>query len=307
MRKAGDTRVRHQTYNGWPNSIILDNGLVEVVVVPAVGRIMQFRRSGERSGPFWENRTLDGAAPDPKASEWINFGGDKTWPSPQADWPAIAKRGWPPPQAFDAMPVAASVDEARGKITLTSPVDPSYGIRTVRTVSLVGGESRMKITTRYEKVSGDPVKAGVWIITQLHDPEIAVMPVPKSSTFAGGYHPQSDRPPQDLQRHGSMLTMTRSRSFSSKIGNDAGALLWVGKRDMLLIESKRSRTGSYPDGGSSAEIYTNPDPLTYVELELLGPLKNLKPGDTIQQSSSYTLLPRKRADPLEDARAVLFP
>ncbi|PYX54211.1 MAG: hypothetical protein DMG73_19425, partial [Acidobacteria bacterium] len=35
--------VTNVTYHGWPNSLILSNGKVEVVVVPAIGRVMQFR------------------------------------------------------------------------------------------------------------------------------------------------------------------------------------------------------------------------------------------------------------------------
>src|SRR5947207_10963864 len=52
----------------------------------------------------WENRTLDGIKPEPESKEWGNFGGDKTWPAPQSDWPKLTSRAWPPPVAFDSMP-----------------------------------------------------------------------------------------------------------------------------------------------------------------------------------------------------------
>ena len=39
-----------------------------------------------------------------------NFGGDKTWPAPQSDWPKLTPRPWPPPVAFDSLPVQATVD-----------------------------------------------------------------------------------------------------------------------------------------------------------------------------------------------------
>ena len=45
----------------------------------------------------------------------------------------------------------------------------------------------------------------------------------------------------------------------------------------------------YPDEGSSAEVYTNSDPLKYVELEMLGPLQTLKVGDSVSQTNTYTL------------------
>src|SRR4030095_14408516 len=71
------------TYHGWPDSLVLSNGKVEAVIVPAVGRVMQFHFVGEED-VFWENTALQGKPADPAAQEWLNFGGDKTRPSPQA-------------------------------------------------------------------------------------------------------------------------------------------------------------------------------------------------------------------------------
>ncbi|HVY68516.1 MAG TPA: hypothetical protein VHH73_01215, partial [Verrucomicrobiae bacterium] len=130
--QAGVT-VQKAAYHGWPDALVLGNGKAEVVIVPAVGRVMQFRFAGTNGdGPFWENRALDGKAPDSKSKDWGNFGGDKAWPSPQADWPKVTGRGWPPPPAFDSMPVEARVE---GKVvTLVSAVDPFYGIKTRRRI-----------------------------------------------------------------------------------------------------------------------------------------------------------------------------
>lgn len=280
------------------------NGFAEVVVVPAIGRVMQFRRQGETDGPFWENRNLDGRSPDPNSTEWGNFGGDKTWPAPQGEWPKVGKRAWPPPPAFDSMPVEATINHAKGTVLLTSAVDPWYGIRTRRLLSLIPGETTLRITTTYEKVEGTPVRVGVWVITQLKDPEAVIIPVPKRSPYPEGYNRQSEKLPLNLQRMEDFLTLQRSPKDSTKIGNDAGALLWVGRRDMVLVESPRSRGGEYPDQGSSAEVYTNPDPLTYVELELLGPLKNLKVGSKMERTVTYRIFARKRNDPLAEARAI---
>src|ERR1044072_8879640 len=121
-------------YHGWTNSILMSNGRVEAVIVPAIGRVMQFRLAGEEDGPFWENRALDGKAPDPESKEWGNFGGDKTWPAPQSEWERTASRAWPPPAAFDSMPVETKEDGF--VVTLISSVDPHYGIRTYREISL---------------------------------------------------------------------------------------------------------------------------------------------------------------------------
>ena len=46
--------VTKTNYQGWQDSYILSNGQVEAVIVPKVGRVMQFRfKDGENT--FWEN------------------------------------------------------------------------------------------------------------------------------------------------------------------------------------------------------------------------------------------------------------
>ncbi len=71
-------------YHGWSGSFTISNGAVEATVVPAIGRVMQFHFVREED-VFWENRSMDGQAPDPASDKWDNFGGDKSWPSPQED------------------------------------------------------------------------------------------------------------------------------------------------------------------------------------------------------------------------------
>src|SRR5438128_6848020 len=290
-------------YHGWADSILLSNGRVEAVIVPAIGRVMQFRFAGEEDGPFWENRTLDGIKPEPESKEWGNFGGDKTWPAPQSDWPKLTPRAWPPPVAFDSMPVRATVDGF--VVKLVSAVDPHYGIRVYREIKLALDRPVMTITTTYEKLSGQPFRVGVWVITQLKDPVIACASLPEFERFRGGYYRQSDEPPANLKIEDELLSLTRDPKASHKIGTDAGALFWVGKDAVLRIDSPRQLTGQYPDDGCSAEIYTNPNPLGYIELEMLGPLTKMVVGDKITRASSYTLLRRMEVDSDLEVRKLL--
>ena len=113
-----------QSHRGWSDAIILRNAAVEVVVVPSVGRVMQFRFVGETDGPFWENEKLAGQRmpPEPWKAAHGSFGGDKTWPAPQSAW------NWPPPVAFDASAHTAHF-APDGSVTLSSPADPRAGLR----------------------------------------------------------------------------------------------------------------------------------------------------------------------------------
>ena len=294
--------ISRAAYHGWPDALILRSAQAEVIVVPAIGRVMQFQFVGE-PGPFWENRLLDGKPTDPKSADWGNFGGDKTWPSPQADWGKVTPRGWPPPVAFDSLPVEATTEN--GEVILTSPVDPHYGIRTKRRIHLDADRPVLTITTTFDKTRGEPQTVGVWVITQLRDPSLVGAPIPANTRFPAGYAEQSERPPLGLAFDGHVVSLRRDPKEPHKIGTDAGTLLWVGERQMLRIDSPRVTGAEYPDGGSSAEVYTDPDPLPYVELEMLGPVKRLAVGDTLERTNVYTLIHRGPGDAAASARAEL--
>jgi hypothetical protein len=290
-------------YHGWENSILLSNGRVEAVIVPAIGRVMQFRFAGEEDGPFWENHAMDGMKPGPESKEWGNFGGDKAWPAPQSDWLKLTPRAWPPPVAFDSMPVRATADGF--VVRLTSAIDPHYGIRTHREIKLDLDRPLMTITTTFEKVNGQPLRVGVWVITQLKDPVIACVSLPEFPQFRDGYLRQSEELPANLKIDDELISLTRDPKASHKIGTDAGALFWVGKEAVLRIDSPRNLLAQYPDDGCSAEVYTNPNPLAYVELEMLGPLTKMVVGDKITRANSYTLLRRTEVDADLEVRKLL--
>ncbi|HVK58690.1 MAG TPA: hypothetical protein VM735_07920 [Candidatus Kapabacteria bacterium] len=288
--------IKKMPYHNWSEAFTIGNGSSEVVVVAAIGRVMQFRWAGETDGPFWENPRLHGKAPDSQSLEWINFGGDKSWPAPQGDWEKSTGRGWPPPAAFDAVAVSAKVESE--SLILQSPVDQHYGIEVERRIRLHKTEAELEIETIYHKKQGDPVRVAVWTITQLKDPELVVMPLPAKSIFPLGYNKQSEALPLDLKVENNRITCRRSPKLSTKIGSDAGQLIWVGPKTICEIYAPREE-GEFPDNNSSAEIYTNPDPLDYVELELLGPLKMLKQGDKLSRKQIYRLH-RRDSRPLDE-------
>ena len=79
------------------------------------------------------------------------------------------------------------------------------------------------------------------------------------------------------------------------VGTTGQALAWVGDRQTLLITSVPGEpTGVFAGEGNRAEIYVNPDPLPYVELETLGHLRTLRVGESTACTNFYRL---------DDARA----
>lgn len=304
--RAGVTIYR-TNYHGWADSYVLSNGKVAAVVVPALGRVMQFGYVGEQ-GVFWENRSLDGRIADGEltvwaSKDWVNFGGDKTWPSPESDWSVFTSRkGWRPPPAFDGWPSGVKIE---GKtLTLYSAEDPFFTTIAERRIRLHSSKPQLEITTTYRRTRGEPAVIGIWVITQLKEPAGLYAPVPKKSVFKDGYTVLIPTPPPSLKVENGLLSLVRNPNAPHKIGLDADSLLWVGEKHVLRIDSPRVKGGDYPDKGSSSEIYTAADPLPYIELEMLGPLHELKAGDTIKRSNVYTLSRRTQPTPEAEARAI---
>jgi len=282
----------------------LRNAHTEVVVVPAIGRIMSlaFAGDGGASDPFWRHDKL-GPSLAGDENGWINHGGDKAWPAPQSDWERLLGKGWPPPATFDA---TAHVATMKGSaIEMVSPIDPAYGLRVRRTVTLLN--DLMLVETAYEKVEGPSVRVAVWTITQLVSPDRLFALLPERSAFPGGHRSVMPAPPRDLAVDGRLLGLARDTKEKTMIVNDADALLWVGPGRALVIENVTTPAdASAPrPGGAHAQIYTSPDTAEpYVELELMGPLVDLAPGQRATMTVRYRLLRREAADAAAEARRV---
>ncbi len=307
-RPAG-VAVARGDFHGW-ESLTLRNAAAEVTVVPATGRIMQLalvEAAGAR-GPLWSHPGI-GPRLAPDENGWVNLGGDKAWPAPQSAWEAIAGRGWPPPATFDAAPFAAEVD-GDGRLTLRSPVDPAYGLRVRRTIALDPAAPVVTVDTCYEKVAGAPVRVAVWTITQLVSPERLFLRLPERSAFPGGFAQRLPDRPLDLTVEGRLLSLARDPGAKTMIVSDGEAMLWVGEGPDLLIEAvaePHDPASEWPDG-AHAQIYTSSDQaLPYVELELLGPLADLRVGGRACLRVRYTLRARAEADARAEARRVLGP
>ncbi len=312
QKKLSEISVTHTNFHGW-DATVLRNRVAEIVIVPSIGRIMQFGFANDSADAFaqnilWNNPAI-GAEQKPDVEGWINFGGDKAWPAPQSDWPKITGRPWPPPKTFDSTPYAESVEG--DQVQLLSPVDPSYGIRVRRTIAIDPQKPVMTVKTTFEKVQGAPLSVSVWMIAQMASPERAFILLPKKSAFEHGYTNMMPTQPDDIKTNGRLLSLVRSPKDKTMIGSDGETLLWVGEKSDVLIENKTAPLpGSnvqWPDGVHS-KIYTNSgDELKYVEFELLNPLANLKPGTSSSMSATYTLIPRTEKDAIREAKKIFAP
>jgi hypothetical protein len=299
-------------YHGWNNAILLSNGLVEALVVPSAGRVMQFRFAGTTNGPFWENPKLYGHTSS--STNWNTtgaFGGDKSWPAPQSDWSG----GWPPPTGFDGSAYTYGLNN--GVVTITSPVDSGYKIQVTRTIQLDFDQPVLRINTVFQRSSGATHTnvLAVWVITQVSDPVGIYVPVPAQSVFAPtDYYQLGTGLPTQYQNANGLISFTRDPAAQHHLGFDANSLAWVGTNVSMRIDSSRvagiNKT-NYPNGGCNTVVYTNNGytnnvgDACYAEMECFATLTNLTAGQSVSFSTVYTLFNRTQSDPTAEARKVL--
>jgi hypothetical protein len=275
----------------------LDNGVLRLGVVPALGgRLLSLHYKGTEL--LWRNpalldadlRLLDGRAPRPNSGrmgDWVNYGGDKTWPAPQG-WDHDGQWPGPPDPMLDSGPYTVSSIE--GGLALTSGAEPRTGLRFTRALTLGTGSSyTLQLTA--ENVSARPVRWALWNVTQLpgggtvtaglagrREPAVVEL---VAGTGTPEYTVDDDRlvvPPQDVV--GKLGVPDTAGWVSCGVGEAS-----------LTLSFDVDPEAEYPDDDSPLEVWLEhplPSPLAslgdldpparIVELEVLGQLTTLAPG-----------------------------
>ena len=179
VASAESVNARPIEWNGW-EAFELDNGVVRVVVVPAIGRVMHygFSDAGDAGNVLWTDPSLYGDIAI-AGGDWQNFGGDKAWPWPQDDpngWPTLFPgSAWPPPVPFEGVAWAGRIDG--NAVVMEAPVAPVYNVQPTRTIRLDPVGSGLTVTTTFDPVSnGEP--AAAWHVTQLYKNGATVVALP---------------------------------------------------------------------------------------------------------------------------------
>ena len=278
-RPQSGIRVEQIEYKGWANCWKISNGVAEVVVVPQTGRIMSFSFAGSGNVLF-ENSALAGTIADTVQKDWVNYGGDKLWPAPQSDWV------WPPDPVLDraTQTVRATADG------ITMHGRPSQGVVFERQIHMSPDQAEIRILNRLVNVGRKALDRSVWEICQVAKPDRAILPVSKRNGWTsltnlpddaafvqpvGDDAVQISRDPKKGHKYG-------STSLAGWVAMEAGHL-------RLTLSTQSIAAETYPDQGSIEEVYTAGDPDDNMELELLGPMRHLTPGQSTSVETVWKL------------------
>lgn len=273
----------------------LQDGVVEIHVAPQIGRVMHFSRVKEPN-LFW---TFPSDEPL-NIGSFINYGGDKLWPWSQDAW------GWPPPAAIDCGPYQQKPEPIGGSVQQTrleGPVDPDTGLQGQR-VSILQRDASgptgivHNTYTLTRKAPPTSVKAAsqiaAWSIVQVppvQDVYVRLMPNPPAIPTT-----QMSKRLVTTQPAGKNWVKINPNFTGAKIGlaGDAVAAR-IGDR-VFLIQRIADNDSPKLEKQVAAQIYFHsgdkgvPTAQTYVELELIGPTKELEVGQSATLQTSWQIL-----------------
>lgn len=289
--------VEKINYHGWQESYRISNGQIDVVVVPAIGRIMYFGFKGEENilwnNPLFFGKTLPAGKPLSDNGEiiWANFGGDKVWPTQEDQWQDINGRTWPADHWFDGSAHMAEV-LANG-IKIIGPVSEYCGARSIREIILAEAGAELTINQTIEKVQQadnsaiEPINYTIWNITQICSPLMALMNLNPNRRLSKRHKLFRPNTAENFSIEGDMGILLPDRKNKQKVGADSDYWLAAIVDSTVIGEFFRLQpNANYPDEGMSVEVYTEPD---YTELEILSPLRQLAIGESMLFTINWRL------------------
>ncbi len=283
-------------YLGQPNCFRLSNGTVEVIVSTDIGpRVLRYGFCGEDN--------LFAEVPDlvtkTQLGDWKPWGGHRLWTAPEL---------MPGSYAPDNGPVDYQRQGARG-IELHQPVDKAGVQKTLR-VQLANGETRVEVLHRITNQNAWPIRVAVWASTIMRGGGMTVLPqepfrphdqcLSAARAMVVWYFTNLADPRWRIGSRYICLSTDGQWPEPQKIGI-SNKQKWCGYLvgNTLFIKHFDYITGvEYPDFGSNNETYTTRN---YMEVESLGPLHNLAPGESAEHLEEWFLFRDVKVDGDEES------
>lgn len=291
-------QVEEISYGGWEHCIRVSNGHLELVATTEVGpRIVDFRPvDGENV--FFQDENVLGTT---ESTEWEVYGGHRLWHSPEAH-----PRTYQP----DNDPVEYELTD-RG-CRLVQPVEAETHIQKAIEIEMVPYEPVVEVTHELTNEGRWPVELAPWAISVCEPEGTAVIPFPdgdpnellpdRSLVFWPSTDPSDDR----LVYVDDHVLVDHDDGPELKIGANAfdGWTAYVLDGTAFVKTFEHDPTATYPDRGASVEVFTI-DAL--LELETLGPLVELDPGESTTHTERWHLFEDVEQPSDGEAAAALTP
>jgi hypothetical protein len=292
----------------WKKVLRICNDTVQLLVLTEVGpRILFFGFLGEEN-EFHEIPEHSGKGGD---QTFRVYGGHRLWVSPEI------------PRTYYPDNVAVTVQRQNDTFVFTAPPEstpPGTNLQKEIEIKLPETGARVTVTHRIRNLGEEATELSLWALSVMAGGGTAILPLP----------PRAPMSPSKLLPEGVLAlwsytdladprwkigtkyiqlqqSSTGRGKFTEQMGGIFNPFGWGAyfRRGHLFIKKAKVQAAKYPDFGCNFEIYTDAHSL---ELETLGPLQYLKPGDTAEHTEQWGLF--KGLQSGEDERwidAVILP
>ncbi len=298
MAAPSPTNLETISFHKWKNSLQLTNGHVEAVITTDVGpRVILFKHH-QHDNVF---QVLDAELGGMGESEWKIRGGHRFWVAPED--PKITYHA-------DNSPVTSRQDLATGEVLIESTQTSPSRIKKTLGIRLAEGAPRATLRHILSNEDTSPLKIAPWALSVMQPGGLCIIPQPILTEHPAKYKkPHQFDAAELLPNRGMVLwpytdlsdprwnfgqkywLVRQDAHFpATKIGL-AHRQQWVAyvMTDCLFIKTfEFDALHTYPDGGCNFELYMDSEIL---EIESLGPLTSLNPGQSITHVEDWYVFP----------------
>ena len=278
------------SYRGWENAYRISNATIELVVLADVGpRVVSYRFVGSGENIFHEVPEQAGLI---GGSDFRLYGGHRLW-----IWPEIERTYFP-----DNSPV--TVSQSRKQVSFTAPAEsaaPGSNLQKELEIRLDEG-SRVTVTHRVTNRDRRSTELALWAPTMMKAGGRAILPLPPRAAMDKD-HFQSVGPltlwsftdfadsrwvlgTEYVQLQQQTNPTGRFLEQMTGVYNPEGWSAYFLNGTVFLKTAPPTPGALYPDFGCNFEVFTNPD---FLELESLGPMVQLGPGESTSHTESWAL------------------
>ena len=283
-------RIEKRDYRGWLNSYLLTNGSIELVVLADVGpRVVRYAFAGGEN-QFYE---FDSQAGLRRGNDFRLYGGHRLWV-----WPEVERTYFP-----DNRPVEVETN-AKGAV-FTAPIErepPGTSLQRSIFLELSEQGTRVHLVHSITNHSSTSTQLAPWTPTVMRPRGRGILPFPPRAAMDKNHY-QSVAPltlwsftdftdsrwslgQEFVQLIQQESPLGRFPEQMSGLFNPAGWGAYFRSGCVFLKRAPIVPNAQYPDFGCNFELFTNPE---FLELESLGPLVTLQPGQAVTHTEDWWL------------------
>lgn len=218
-----------------------------------------------------------------------NSFGSTFWTSPQSEW------NWPPVPEYDTKPFTAEVKE--DALVLTGEKSPRFGYRVRKEFEVDNKDNAIVITYTIINESGETRQVAPWEISRVPNGGILFFDA-KEAVPANNM----EGLPFVYTKKAAWYTLDEARA-NRKINADGKGWLAFSDNGLLFVKTFPDLKASEPaPAEAEIQIYANPGK-TFVEIEEQGAYTTLQPGEKVEWTVRWYLVPNDL--PAEPSKALL--